>query len=238
MPPCSTRRRSSSRTAPSSRPRSSTEFDALWVGSREFTGPAAAQGQSTALLAPDSVADEAGLQALFTRANFTAKGADGTTWSVDKSKTLVSDQFVAAVARAKSSIHIGSGHMRLRPLAEALIAKKRANPALDIRVYLDQQEFISASGDNAQKAEVSNCLATAVTPGQIRDCTENDFLFSKSLVDAGIDVRFKSYAYRWDHSYAVQMHSKYMIVDSTELLSGSYNFSMNAEHATFENVIH
>jgi phosphatidylserine/phosphatidylglycerophosphate/cardiolipin synthase-like enzyme len=34
------------------------------------------------------------------------------------------------------------------------------------------------------------------------------------------------------------MHSKYLIVDGTELLSGSYNFSMNAEHSTFENVVH
>jgi phosphatidylserine/phosphatidylglycerophosphate/cardiolipin synthase-like enzyme len=109
---------------------------------------------------------------------------------------------------------------------------------MDIRVYLDQQEWISASGDNFQKQEVADCLAAATTITQQRNCTDNDFLFSKSLVDAGIEVRFKSYAYRWDNSYAVQMHSKYMIVDSTELISGSYNFSMNAEHNTFENALH
>jgi phosphatidylserine/phosphatidylglycerophosphate/cardiolipin synthase-like enzyme len=214
------------------------EFDALWKGSREFTGPAASQGQSTALLTPARVADEAGLAALFTRPNFRAAGADGTTWTVNKNSTVVADEFVAAVDRATSSIHIGSGHMRLRPLAEALIAKKQANPAIDIRIYLDQQEFISASGHAAQQAEVADCIATAATDAQRRDCGSTSFLFSKALVDAGIDVRFKSYAYRWDHSYAVQMHSKYMIVDSTELISGSYNFSMNAEHATFENAIH
>ena len=31
------------------------------------------------------------------------------------------------------------------------------------------------------------------------------------------------------------MHSKYMIIDGKELISGSYNLSMNSEHATFEN---
>jgi hypothetical protein len=91
------------------------EFDALWKGSREFTGPAATQGQSTALVTPTQVADEAGLATLFTRPNFRAAGADGTTWTVNRDSTIVSDQFVAAVGRAKSSIHIGTGHMRLRP---------------------------------------------------------------------------------------------------------------------------
>ncbi|MEJ7600247.1 MAG: phospholipase D-like domain-containing protein [Kofleriaceae bacterium] len=214
------------------------EFDALWLGSRDFTGPAAAQGQSTVQITPAMVADEPGVGLLLTRANFTPTGSDGTTWRVDDTKLAVSDQFVAAIARAESSIYIGSGHMRLRPLAEALIAKKQANPAIDIRVYLDQQEYISALGDTEQRAEVDACLAAATTPAAERGCLYNDFLFSKSLVDAGIELRFKSYAYRWDHTYAVQMHSKYMIVDGTELLSGSYNLSMNAEHNSFENALH
>jgi phosphatidylserine/phosphatidylglycerophosphate/cardiolipin synthase-like enzyme len=51
-------------------------------------------------------------------------------------------------------------------------------------------------------------------------------------------VRFKSYAYRWDHSYAAQMHSKYMIVDGKEVLTGSFNASMNSEQATFESGLH
>ncbi|HEY5935867.1 MAG TPA: phospholipase D-like domain-containing protein [Kofleriaceae bacterium] len=214
------------------------EFDALWLGSRDFTGPAAAQGQSGAQIKPDAVTDEPGVGALFTRANYTPTGTDGTTWRVDETKLTVSNEFVAAIDRAESSIYIGSGHMRLRPLAEALIAKKQANPAIDIRVYLDQQEYISFSGHNAQLAEVEACLAAATTESAQRHCLYNDFLFAKTLVDAGIDVRFKSYAYRWDHTYAVQMHSKYMIVDGKELLSGSYNLSMNAEHNSFENALH
>jgi phosphatidylserine/phosphatidylglycerophosphate/cardiolipin synthase-like enzyme len=214
------------------------EFDVLWKGSRELAAGAEPQSLSTANITPQSVADEAGVGVLLTRHNMTAAGADGTTWTTDKNLTKVADQWVAAIDRATTSILIGSGHIRLRPVAEALIAKKQANPALDIKVYLDQQEFISASGDAYQKAEVEDCLASATTPAQVRDCGYNNFLFSKSLVDAGIDVRFKSYAYRWDHSYAPQMHSKYMIVDGEELISGSYNLSMNAEHATFENAVH
>ncbi len=213
------------------------EFDALWVGSRDFTGPAAAQPRSTLAISPAQVPDEAGLGVLFTRDNFVASGADGATWRVNEEKLRVSDAFVDAVKRAKTSIHIGSGHMRLRPLAEALIAKKLANPNLDIRIYLDQQEYISASGDAFQKSELADCQARASTSSAARKCLYNNFLFSKALVDAGIEVRFKSYAYRWNAAYAVQMHSKYMVIDGKELLSGSYNFSMNAEHNTFENVL-
>ena len=51
-------------------------------------------------------------------------------------------------------------------------------------------------------------------------------------------MKFKVYAYRWDASYAIQQHSKYMVVDGNELISGSYNLSMNSEHGTFENALH
>ena len=214
------------------------EFDVLWTHSRELSAGATPQAASTANITPQQVTDEPGVGVMLTRFNMTPSGADGTTWTTDKNKLVVSDQWVAAIRRATTSIHVGTGHLRLRPVAEALVAKKQASPSIDIKVYLDQQEFISASGDAAQKAEVNACLANATTPSQIRDCGYNDFLFSKTLVDAGIDVRFKSYAYRWDHSYAPQMHSKYMIIDGKELISGSYNLSMNAEHATFENAVH
>ena len=214
------------------------EFDQLWWGSREFDGGAPVQGQSSAKITVDDVPDQPGLSLLLTSPNFTLGGTDHATWSVNKASTVVSDQWVAAIEGAERSIHLASGHMRLRPVAEALIAKKAAQPGIDIKVYLDQQEFISASGDAAQKAELAQCQAAATTEAQRADCLRNDFLFAKALVDAGIDVRFKSFAYRWNASYAAQMHSKYMVIDGDELISGSYNLSMNAEQATFENAVH
>jgi phosphatidylserine/phosphatidylglycerophosphate/cardiolipin synthase-like enzyme len=214
------------------------EFDILWKGSRSFDGAAPAQGNSTANITVDSVPDEDGIEMLFTSANFTPTGSDGTTWSVDRSKKTMTDAWNAGIGRATKSIHIATTHMRLRPFVEALVAKKKASPSLDIKIYLDQQEYISPTGDTAQKAEVDTCLAAATTETQRLNCLYNDFLFSKALVDAGIDVRFKSYAYRWHYSYAAQMHSKYMVVDGKELFSGSFNHSMNSEQATFENCLH
>jgi phosphatidylserine/phosphatidylglycerophosphate/cardiolipin synthase-like enzyme len=214
------------------------EFDILWKGSRDFVGPAPAGEQSSANITVDDVGDDDGLQVFFTSDNFTPTGTDGTTWRVDRAKTTVTDQWNAAIERATTSIHVAATHMRLRPYVDALVAKKQANPSIDIKVYLDQQEYISPSGDTAQKNEVTACLAAATTETQRLDCLYNDFLFSKALVDAGIDVRFKSYAYRWNHSYAEQMHSKYMVVDGAELFTGSWNHSMNSEQSTFENCLH
>jgi phosphatidylserine/phosphatidylglycerophosphate/cardiolipin synthase-like enzyme len=214
------------------------EFDSLWLGSRDFAGPADSQGQSTVKILPADVADDAGVEPLFTSHNFTPSGADGTTWRVDRSKMELTNAWNAAIGRAETSIHIATTHMRLRPFVEALIAAKQAKPSLDIKVYLDQQEYISPSGDTEQKDEVDTCLAAATTETQRLNCLYNDFLFSKMIVDAGIPVRFKSYAYRWDHSYAAQMHSKYMVVDGKEVLTGSFNASMNSEQATFESGLH
>jgi len=214
------------------------EFDQLWWGSKDFVGPAPVQGQSTANITVADVTDQPGIELLLTSPNFKLGGAEHATWSVDKTSTVVTNQWLAAIDRARTSIHIASGHMRLRPVAEALVKKKRDFPNLDIKVYLDQQEYISASGNAAQLAELAACQAGSATPRQLADCLRNDFLFAKTLVDAGITVRFKSFAYRWDASYAAQMHSKYMVVDGKELISGSFNLSMNSEQATFENALH
>ena len=62
------------------------------------------------------------------------------------------------------------------------------------------------------------------------------YLYSYDLSQAGLELRFKYYAFRWDYSYAKQMHHKYIIIDDSIVATGSYNLSDNAEHNTFENV--
>ncbi len=213
------------------------EFDLMWEHSRDLVlGQEKKFELSTADL--DAVeADDPNFEIFLTSSNFTI--SDGsTTFKTDRSQFTASDAWVAAIEKAEQSIWIASGHLRLRPVAEALEAKRAENPELDIRVYLDGQEFISESGHEEQLVAVDECLAEATTDKQRFDCENKEFLFSKQLHDAGIPLRFKYYAFRWDHSYAPQMHHKYMIVDGKELYSGSFNLSMNAEHDTFENVMH
>ena len=211
------------------------EFDLMWNHSRDLVAvPSLAFEVSTADLS--NIPDTPGLDVLFTSNNFDVSEGS-TTFRTDKSSLAVASQWVAAIQSARTSIHIASGHLRLKPVAEALIAAKQANPDLDIKVYLDQQEFISQSGDDFQKGEVEECLAGADTDSERFDCENKEFLWSRTVLLSGIDVRFKSYAFRWDHSYAVQMHDKYMVIDGQRLFSGSYNLSMNSEHDTFENCV-
>ncbi|HLU65005.1 MAG TPA: phospholipase D-like domain-containing protein, partial [Kofleriaceae bacterium] len=191
----------------------------------------------TADLSTSRIPDHPGVEVLLTSANFEVREGS-TTFRTDRSSTAVADAWVRAIEGATESIHIASGHLRLRPVAEALIARRQADPDLDIRVYLDQQEFISASGDQAQAQAVEECLAEASTDLQRWNCQNKSFLWGRQVGEAGVDVRYKAYSYRWDHSYAVQMHHKYMVIDGDELLTGSYNLSINAEHATFENSLH
>jgi phosphatidylserine/phosphatidylglycerophosphate/cardiolipin synthase-like enzyme len=208
------------------------DFDTMWAHSRDFVGKDFLYELSTSNIQDAAIPDTAHTNALFTSANFTAKD---TTFSVTPTNT-VADALVEGINGATKSIHLASTHLRSREVAEALIAKKKATPALDVRVYLDGQEFIAAGTHDAQLAKVQTCLATAGTSEtRKRDCLNNDFLFGYQVGSSGIDVRYKLYAYRWDASYAPQMHSKYMVVDGSKLYTGSYNLSDNSEHGTFEN---
>jgi phosphatidylserine/phosphatidylglycerophosphate/cardiolipin synthase-like enzyme len=214
------------------------EFDLLWRHSRDLVVDAPRPFEvSTADLDGAGIPDDPDLAFFSTSANMTV--ADGsTTFRTDTSKLALADQFVAAIGRADRSILLASGHLRLRPVAEALIAARQRNPALEVRVYLDQQEYLSVSGQRIQEERLETCLAGATDDRARFACLNRSQLFGKQVGDAGIEVRYKTYAYRWDHAYAVQMHHKYMVVDGDELLTGSYNLSINAEHDTFDNTLH
>lgn len=210
------------------------DFDTMWAHSRDFVGKDLPYELSSTQIDDAAIPDQANTHVLFTSANFTARD---TTFSTNGANT-VSDGLVAGINGATKSIHLASCHLRMRPVAEALIAKKKANPTLDIRVYLDGQEYIAKGTHDIQVQKVNTCLAAAGDNAKKKaDCLDSDFLFSYQMGDAGIDVRFKYYAYRWDFTYAPQMHHKFMAVDGTTLYSGSYNLSDNAEHGTFENMM-
>lgn len=215
------------------------EFNLMWTHSRDLVFDSTLPNtQASLTIRDEDIPDNPDLDIYFTSDNFTV-GDTSTTFRLPSRQNLtVSDKWVAAIESATDSIWIASGHMRLRPVAEALIAKKASNPEMDIRVYVDQQEYISFSGNNFQLERRANCTAAATTETKRFDCENKSFLWARAIGESGIDVRYKFYAYRWNFSYALQMHNKFMIIDSDELFTGSYNLSINAEHSTFENVMH
>lgn len=118
------------------------------------------------------------------------------------------------------------------------MAKAAANPTMDIRVLLDNQEYISSWYADEQLKDLGNCLNNAGdSESKKQKCFDKGFYFSQPLYEAGIPLKFKYYCYRWHYSYAPQMHNKYMIFDEASVASGSYNLSDNAEHNTLENIV-
>jgi phosphatidylserine/phosphatidylglycerophosphate/cardiolipin synthase-like enzyme len=212
------------------------EFNLMWHNSRALDVFPGVQASDSSLEITDSMiasVDDPNADVWMTSDNYSVSNE---TFKTDE-RDSVSSKMVEAIENADQSILVASGHLRSRPIAEALIARAEADPSLDIRVYLDGQEYISPFTHDIQVQKVEDCLASASTEIQERNCLAKGFLFGFQVGETdGIDVRYKYYAYRWNHSYADQMHHKYIIIDGEELYTGSYNFSDNAEHSSFENV--
>ncbi|NUP05896.1 MAG: hypothetical protein HOW73_07550 [Polyangiaceae bacterium] len=208
------------------------EFNLMWEHSTDFVSNSSLVFEpSTLALTEESMPLTPGMQIFFTSDNFTVKNA---TFSVT-SKNTVSDELVRAIDAAEDRIHIASGHLRSRPVAEAIIRKVTEEPDVDVMIYLDGQEYVSDATNAQQIEDRDECLAAATTDAQKRACVDKSFLYGREVEKAGASVRYKYYAYRWDTSYAAQMHNKVLIVDDA-LYTGSYNLSDNAEHNTFENM--
>ncbi|MCC7535154.1 MAG: hypothetical protein IT379_03005 [Deltaproteobacteria bacterium] len=215
------------------------EFNHMWRSSRDFAGTSAPAFFESMAIDPSAITDDPSFDVVYTSANFEVRdSSNGPTFTVIRGSNAVADRLVALIAGAERSIHIASGHLRSRPVANALLARFRERPDLDVRVYLDGQEYLSQSSHAAQLDELQACLAAAGTStSRQQDCNDRGFLWSYVVHEAGIPLRYKYYAYRWDTSYAVQMHHKYMVIDGRHLATGSYNLSDNAEHNTLENML-
>ncbi|MEO1527044.1 MAG: phosphatidylserine/phosphatidylglycerophosphate/cardiolipin synthase family protein [Planctomycetota bacterium] len=161
----------------------------------------------------DAVDQENEADAVFTSANLevTTYRGEPTFRSVGKLPGVCGSRLIKAIQSAKSEIRIASAHFRRFDLHnELLLAMERG---VKVRMLLDQQEF------HYDRTKTPNAL------------------YDEALQKAGADVRYKVYSRFWDYRTALQMHAKYLIVDDSEVLTGSLNWSENAELGTFENLI-
>ena len=215
------------------------EFDHLWANGRELVWNETIAPVTTVAITDAEIEAADGSQAWFTSANFHTYVSSryGATFSRVRGNRTVSNQLVALIDGAEKSIDIASGHMRSRPIAEALMRKAADRPDVAIRVYLDGQEYTGSWKAVEDEDDYVACLADAGDDARdIEDCEDAGAYFGYPLFAAGIDLRFKYYAYRWNYSYAEQLHHKLIIVDGEKVATGSYNFSPNAEYDTMENV--
>ena len=217
------------------------EFNLLWDNSRDFVwGEPKELVSSTLEITEEMIPDDPDAGAVFTSANFETYVSSryGAGFRRVRGRDEVADFIIAQIMSAQTSIEIASGHLRSRPISEALIAKHQQDPGVDIRVYLDGQEFVSEWWTGEQQRDLDVCLQEAGESEPAReDCLDKGFYFGLALHKEGIAVRYKYYSYRWHYRTAEQMHHKYIIIDAETVLQGSYNLSDNAEHNTMENMV-
>jgi phosphatidylserine/phosphatidylglycerophosphate/cardiolipin synthase-like enzyme len=214
------------------------EFNYLWTNSRDFTAGIDFEKVETISITDEDMVQDPNIEAVFTSDNFQIRNTSaGPSFTRVRGRQAVANRIIGLIEGAQDSIWIASGHMRSRPISEALVAKMAQNPLLDVRIYLDAQEYISSSKQSSQDDDLEECLAEAQTEIRRQNCLESGYYFSTVLREAGADMKFKWYSYRWHYSYAVQMHHKYLIIDGNTVASGSYNLSANAEFATVENLV-
>lgn len=215
------------------------EFNHLWANSRDFVWNDALDLVQTMEINDYMIVDDPMVDAAYTSTNFRTRVTHyGPTFSVITGSNAVADKLVELIGNATQSIHVASGHLRSRPVADALMAKAASHPAMDIRVLLDNQEYISQSYHNDQEDQLRECLlASGEDFQEQQECYDRGYYYSYPVHDAGIPLKFKYYCYRWHYAYAVQMHHKYLVFDGRMVASGSYNLSDNAEHNTMENLV-
>lgn len=214
------------------------EFELLWNHSREFGRIYSYYPiSSDSLLA--QVKEDPFAKAYFTSGNYkiTQSASHGPTFSKEGNRQLLADQLVLRIKQAEKSIKIASNYLRSRPICEALIAKKLENPSMEIKVFTDQNEYITDYTNQYQIAERDACYDQANTAAKKRDCLEKNFMYSYNLIEAGIDLRFKCYSYKWHYTTARVMHHKYAIFDDDIVAVGSYNYSYNSETNCMENLV-
>lgn len=122
------------------------------------------------------------------------------------------DEIIALMQTAKESIKIDVAHFNLRRIADALIQVHQDDLAdgvedIEIEVLVDIGEY-------------------GVGYSQVRHLEAN-----------GIPVRYKTYSLLFHHPRSQIMHHKTIIVDETNMITGSYNWSRTAEHKNYENII-
>jgi len=216
------------------------QYNLLWSNSRGFTWNEGIPAVTAVPLSDAQVDSAQGADVVFTSDNFrpTVSETHGPGFTSEGPEgDAIRGPLAVFIESARESVWVASGHLRSRQITNAILRAWEANPDLDIRVYLDGQEYTSAGYYQGEVETYEDCVVDANTDNQRQRCENRGLHFGYLLHSRGVPVRYKYYAYRWHYSYAVQMHHKYVIIDGNEVATGSYNFSNNAEHQTIENLV-
>lgn len=202
-------------------------FNLLWSKSKEH-------GESREYEAPvlGNIEPEAGFEVHFNTSNFkiTPKG-----FRKDSSKKgfALTRQIVALIDQAQSHIEIATTRIKLRPIYEAIKRAAARGVKVDLIVTMGQYEY-SYKRRNMKVKSCDDIYKEKCSTSQ------NFAVFLNKLKYEGkenVSVRLKYFDVRKASYLQKQMHSKYIIVDDNQLITGSFNWSVSAEYNHFENIL-
>ncbi len=140
----------------------------------------------------------------------------------------LTQKFVSAIDSAQTEIKVASTRLRLAPLYAALV--RAAQRGVRIQVLLTQAEY--APWFIRQKIVKPNCDSIFAS-----ECSKGINYAIPLLTETGVEIRVKQFSFRGTDAIRQQMHSKYLVIDDTLILTGSFNFSFSSEFNNFENVV-
>ncbi len=203
------------------------EFELLWGEAKEI-------GQKNtykSLLSDYDKSLESGISVDFNTDNFKLTDR-GFRKSKDTSYVLTKE-IVAAIDRAQRRVRIATTRLKLRPVYEAIL--RAADRGVQVQIIVTQGEYLPLFVNKKMKA-CQNIFDKKCSTSQ----NFAQFLIKEDYVGKdNVEVRVKLFDLRRDNliNIAKQMHSKYMIVDDEEVLTGSFNWSYSAEYNHFENLV-
>jgi phosphatidylserine/phosphatidylglycerophosphate/cardiolipin synthase-like enzyme len=203
-----------------------SEFNKLWQLSDEF-----GETKFPETIATDEGHAEKGLNVFFNSSNYNIKNGRMTT--IEPKAWTLTKSIVNAIDQAKNTLDISTTRIVLRPIYDAILRAAQRGVKISVLVNQDQYSPWSIRKNKSLK-ECSDSFT--------EDCSSNiDFpWFLDSLNYAGkenVTVRVKFFSLNTKVTLAKQMHSKYVVVDSKKVMSGSFNWSVSSEYGHIENVV-
>lgn len=204
------------------------EFESLWQVADDYNPDSKSKSAKTV----EVNRDDEGLSAHFNTENF--KLVDGRFVDDHSQEGFVLTRtLVSAIEDARESILVATTRIKLRPVYEALL--KAAQRGVKVQIVVSMDEYETKKFRSGKTVPSCPDLYDA-------DCSAGNnytvFLEREDFpAHENIDVRVKFFNMNLGAHLSHQMHSKYMIVDRTLVLSGSFNWSYSAEYNHIENLL-
>jgi phosphatidylserine/phosphatidylglycerophosphate/cardiolipin synthase-like enzyme len=201
-----------------------SEFDNLWNNSKEFGF------SKDYIFIERSVFETEEIEAFFNTEHFDVENGFRR---IGGYKFTLTRELIKSIEKANHSIDIATTRIKLRPVYEALI--QAAARGVRINAVVTMGEYKSYSFRKNKDLKVCEHIFE-------KSCsTSQNFAIFLEREDyegkENVEVRYKYFDLRSDQYLREQMHSKYMIIDGKEVLTGSFNWSISSEYNHIENLL-